>query len=298
MPRVHRPTAGFPDHLRALSDAFPVARSLSQDPLACVRPLAVTRRSAEIAGIVAATLAIGNTPSIRRAISDLVARVGGDLESWVAEAATSGDSDPLDGFRHRWVRSDQMRFLSGRLRTIYARYGSLEDVYLEGREDPSGPFAGGLDALARALRGPDPLLGPAPEGYDRLFPSPLGPTASPCKRLALFARWMVRREYPDLGVWTRVSPAQLCVPLDQHVFWIAYHLGLTARRTRSWRTVEEVTEGLRRVDPDDPVRFDFVLCHTGISGDCPKRRDLSVCGPCAVRPDCLMWRRTGRAAAA
>ncbi|EQD74697.1 hypothetical protein B1A_04348, partial [mine drainage metagenome] len=90
--------------------------------------------------------------------------------------------------------------------------------------------------------------------------------------------------------WHRVPTGELRIPLDLHVYWIAYHLGLTRRRTRTWATVEEVTEALRRIDPVDPVRFDFVLCHTGISGDCPKRRDLSVCGPCAVRPDCRLWR--------
>ena len=86
---------------------------------------------------------------------------------------------------------------------------------------------------------------------------------------------------------------ELRIPLDQHVYWIAYHLGLTSRRTRSWAAVEEVTEALRRIDPVDPIRYDFVLCHTGISGDCPKQRDLRVCGPCVVRPDCLLWRRNG-----
>jgi uncharacterized protein (TIGR02757 family) len=102
---------------------------------------------------------------------------------------------------------------------------------------------------------------------------------------------MVRPRYPDLGVWTTVPTGELRVPLDQHVHWIAYHLGLTSRKSRSWSAVEEVTEALRRIDPLDPVRYDFVLCHTGVSGDCPKERDLSVCGPCSVRPDCRLWRR-------
>ena len=95
---------------------------------------------------------------------------------------------------------------------------------------------------------------------------------------------MVRDRYPDLGLWREVPTGELRIPLDHHVHWIAYHLGLTARQTRSWSAVEEVTEALRRVDPIDPTKFDFVLCHTGVSGDCPKRRDLAVCGPCSVRP--------------
>ena len=157
-----------------------------------------------------------------------------------------------------------------------------EEVFAEGfaREQE---FSHGLDAFARALRnGTGAAL---PRGYAHLFPSPLDASKSACKRLTLFVRWMVRTEYPDLGVWTGVSPSVLRIPLDQHVFWIAYHLGLTQRRTRNWATVEEVTSALRRIDPLDPVKYDFVLCHTGISGDCPKQRDLSVCGPCAVWTD-------------
>ncbi|HEV2519856.1 MAG TPA: DUF2400 domain-containing protein [Thermoplasmata archaeon] len=290
MPRPHRPSPGFPAHLRELHRRFPIERSLGQDPLSCVRPMATSRRSAEIAGLLAATLAIGNTSSIRRAFTSLVDRVDGDLVGWVEGAGGPDPEDGLNGFQHRWVRADQIRYLGARLRSAYRQFDSLEEIYLTGQGVPEGPFAGGVDAIAHALRGPDPRAGAAPDGYDRLFPSPLGRTSSPCKRLALFVRWMVRREYPDLGLWRRVSPGELRIPLDQHVYWIAYHLGLTQRKTRNWKTVEEVTAALRRVDPQDPVKFDFVLCHTGISGDCPKRRDLSICGPCSVRPDCLLWR--------
>jgi uncharacterized protein (TIGR02757 family) len=153
-------------------------------------------------------------------------------------------------------------------------------------------FAGGLDRLSRSLRGEADKDRRAPRGYRALFPSPLENRATAAKRLTLYVRWMARDRFPDLGIWKRVPMGELRIPLDQHVYWIAYHLGLTSRRTRSWAAVEEVTEALRRIDPIDPVKYDFVLCHTGISGDCPKHRDLAVCGPCVVRPDCLLWRRT------
>jgi uncharacterized protein (TIGR02757 family) len=291
--RPHRPTPEFPQHLRALADRFPVERSLAQDPLSCVRPFSAEPRAAEIAGVFASTLAVGTTTSIRRAFARLLERTDGDLAGWVARADPESAARPLGDFRHRWIRADQLGFLAVRLRSAYEAHASLEEVFLSGSRDGGG-FERGLDALARALRAAPGEAARAPRGYDRLFPSPLGTSRSPCKRLVLFVRWMVRTEYPDLGLWTRVPASELRVPLDQHVYWIAYHLGLTQRRTRSWRTVEEVTSALREVDPADPVRFDFVLCHTGISGDCPKRRDLSVCGPCSVRPDCLLWRRPSR----
>jgi len=293
--RVHRPTPELGEHLTQLYDRFPFERSLAQDPIECVRPYAGDPRSFEIAGIFAATLAIGNTTSIRGAFAEFARRAGPDLAGFVRTTTPRNWERRLLGFRHRWIRGDQLGYLALRLRAIYDSYDSLESVFLEGYA-PRGIFAEGLDRMAGALRGPASGKGPAPpRGYDALFPTPIAPAHSACKRLTLYVRWMVRPRFPDLGIWTRVPSGDLRVPLDQHVFWIAYHTGLTQRRTRNWAAVEEVTEALRRIDPLDPVKYDFVLCHTGISGDCPKERDLTVCGPCSLRPDCLLWRR-GRGA--
>jgi uncharacterized protein (TIGR02757 family) len=293
--RSHRPTAEFPRHLESLYSGFPFGRSVADDPIAAIRPLAWDARRAEIAGVFASTLAIGNTTAIRGAIGRLADVVEGDVGRLVDPAWAERRRQRLAPFRHRWIRGDQLDFLARRLGECYEEHGSLEAVFLAG--SAKGGFAGGLDALAHALRGDGRRSGRtrAPPGYSVLFPSPLDRSKSPSKRLTLFVRWMARERYPDLGVWRRVPTGELRIPLDQHVHWIAYHLGLTARRTRSWSVVEEVSENLRRIDPIDPIRFDFVLCHTGISGDCPKERDLAVCGPCSVRPDCLLWRRRGTA---
>jgi uncharacterized protein (TIGR02757 family) len=288
--RAHRPTPEFPRHLRTLYAQFAFERSLADDPISVIRPLAWDARRAEVAGIFGATLAIGNTTAIRGAIEELARRMHGDVARLVEPDCAEERAQELSSFRHRWIRGDQLNHLASVLTDYYADHLSLESSFLSGWE--TGGFVGGLDRLARTLRGP----GPAPPGYRKLFPSPLDAPRSSCKRLTLFVRWMVREGYPDLGCWRRVPTGDLKIPLDQHVHWIAYHLGLTARRTRSWAAVEEVSEALRRIDPIDPAKYDFVLCHTGISGDCPKHRDLAVCGPCSVRPDCLLWRKRGAVA--
>jgi len=292
--RAHRPTPEFPRHLESLYAGFPFDRSVADDPISAIRPLAWDARRAEIAGIFASTLAIGNTTAIRGAIARLAAAVDGDVARLVDPLWAARRRARLASFRHRWIRGDQLDFLAQRLTEVYESAPSLETIFLAGLEE--GGFARGIDVLARSVRASASRARRKrpPAGYAALFPSPLDRSRSPSKRLTLFVRWMVRERYPDLGVWRRVPSGELKIPLDQHVHWIAYHLGLTARRTRSWRAVEEVSEALRRIDPIDPIRYDFVLCHTGISGDCPKERDISVCGPCSVRPDCLLWRRRGR----
>jgi uncharacterized protein (TIGR02757 family) len=292
--RAHRPTPELPRHLEALYRGFPFERSLADDPISSIRPFAHDVRSAEVLGTLAATLAIGNTTAIRGALSRLFDMADGAPDAWLLRAPRDERAEKLRPFRHRWIRGDQVEYLARVLSDYYSRHESLEEAFLGGYAN--GGFPAGLDALARVLRGEGARLGRPPAGYRHLFPSPLDTPRSPCKRMTLFVRWMVRERYPDLGYWHQVPTGDLRVPLDQHVHWIAYHLGLTARRTRSWSAVEEVSEALRRIDPIDPIKFDFVLCHTGISGDCPKERDIAVCGPCSVRPDCRMWR--GRAVAA
>jgi uncharacterized protein (TIGR02757 family) len=271
-----------------LYQQFPFERSLAQDPLSCIRPLASNPVSAEVAGIFAATLAIGNVAAIRGAFSNFEGRIGHDFDALAEPGGAAQVRTALRSFRHRWIRGDQLAFLAGRVAVARREYGSLGDLFRTGLE--AGGFATGLDRLAHALRGTDHTGEKPPRGYLALFPTPIEGSHSPCKRLTLYVRWMSRSGFPDLGVWPGVPSSELRIPLDLHVHWIAYHLGLTQRRTRNWKTVEEVTAQLRLVDPVDPIKYDFVLCHTGISGDCPKERDITVCGPCVVRPDCLLWR--------
>jgi hypothetical protein len=92
-----------------------------------------------------------------------------------------------------------------------------------------------------------------------LLPSP--GSGSPCKRLNLFLRWMVRRDGLDLGIWKEVSPADLMIPLDTHIGRVAFQLGWIKTPSLSWKKAEEVTAVLRRFNPDDPIRYDFSLCH-------------------------------------
>ncbi|MHB8874810.1 MAG: DUF2400 family protein, partial [Myxococcaceae bacterium] len=127
------------------------------------------------------------------------------------------------------------------------------------------------------------------KGLDHLLPARLGPGAA--KRLLLFLRWMVRGpDEVDFGLWRSVPPSALVIPLDTHIGRLAKHLGLTRRKDLSWRTAEEITAGLRLVDPCDPVRYDFSLCHHGMSGRCPAAVEERHCRECVLAGVC----RTGR----
>jgi uncharacterized protein (TIGR02757 family) len=134
---------------------------------------------------------------------------------------------------------------------------------------------------------------PPRPGVCYFFPRPSAGSA--CKRLNLYLRWMVRRDEVDLGVWARVSPGKLIVPLDTHVIRLGRCLRLTRYTSPGWKMAAEITASLRRLDPADPVRFDFALCHLGMMSACGfgrPQRDAhcplkGLCHPRVRRPSRL-----------
>ena len=82
----------------------------------------------------------------------------------------------------------------------------------------------------------------------------------------MFLRWMVRSDDSkvDFGIWKKIKPNQLYVPLDIHVGRIARKLGLLKRKQNDWKSVVELTEELRKMDPEDPVKYDYALFSLGL----------------------------------
>jgi uncharacterized protein (TIGR02757 family) len=78
---------------------------------------------------------------------------------------------------------------------------------------------------------------------------------------------MVREDRVDPGGWNKVSPAKLIVPMDTHMHRICLLLKLTKRKNVCLRTALEATSAFRRIEPGDPVRYDFALTRLGIRTD-------------------------------
>jgi uncharacterized protein (TIGR02757 family) len=259
----------------------------------------------ELVALVCACTAFGNVKAIRAKLGDLLARLG-------PSPARAADDLPalrvaLRGWKHRVFRGDDIARLLAGARAVQREHGSLGALFAaelraarEPRDHPTGDTlrdalaawcdairsAGGLDRHSRR-RGPAHLL-----------PDPRGPSGS--KRLLLFLRWMVRGpDGVDLGLWRRyanagVDPARLLVPVDVHIHRLSRNLGLTKRADLSWKTTVEITSALARLDPSDPVGYDFSLCHMGMLQGCPSRRDVEACQGCGVKPVCIHWTRSDK----
>jgi len=149
-----------------------------------------------------------------------------------------------------------------------AEAGSVERFFLRGHVAGGPDVSEGLASFTERVLAldhgglyPGRRL-PAGAGVRFFFPSPR--SGSACKRLNLYLRWMVRREGVDLGLWRGVDPAHLVIPLDAHIYTIARRVGLTRYRSPGWPMAADITRRLRRLDPRDPVKYDFAFHRIGL----------------------------------
>lgn len=275
-----------PDRLKEALDRF-LARTdpralVARDPVELVRSYPGPDDQ-EVAGLFVAALAYGRASVVRARASALLERLG---PSPARAIGTPRGRRALRGFVYRFQRGTDLERFAGAIHRVRARHGSLRAAFAgaAGEGDDFVPAMGALATELRAASGPAPSYG---LGY--LVPSPVDGGAA--KRLALYLRWMIRpADGMDLGAWAGpdLPPARLVAPLDTHLARIARYIGLTDRRTADLATARDITAGLRELDPADPLRYEMALCHLGISGACPARRDPEICAGCGIRTVCRL----------
>ena len=261
------------------------------DPVHRVRPFR-DAADREIAGFCAAALAFGRVASVLNSIDTLFAIMGPRPAAFVRTFDPRAPHPELRRMVHRWTRGEDLAALLWILRQMLERSGSIEGFFLEG-DDPAGEdVAAALDSFSRRALALDirAAYGRVPRrpGVCYFFPRPS--SGSACKRLNLFVRWMVRNDEVDLGVWTRILPSRLIVPLDTHVIRLGRCLRLTRYVSPGWKMAADITASLRRLDPRDPVRFDFSICHVGMMNACGFGRKQGD-SQCPLRGLCQPRRR-------
>jgi uncharacterized protein (TIGR02757 family) len=265
---LHRVTSQLARSLDSLYSDFNREDSAS-DPVHRVRPYS-DPADREIAGFCAASLAFGRVASVLNSIDTLFRIMGPSPARFVRRFDPGAPHPELRAMVHRWTKGEDIAALLWILRQMLERSGSIEQFFLEGYSDTDVDVGPALDSFStRALQlDIRKVYGRMPRraGVCYFFPRPSAGSA--CKRQNLFVRWMVRSDAVDLGVWTRVPPAKLIVPLDTHVIRLGRCLKLTRYTSPGWKMAADITASLRKLDPGDPVRFDFSLCHVGMMNAC------------------------------
>src|SRR5438093_322757 len=244
-------------------------------PDSAADPIQIVRRyersdDREVVAFCAASLAFGRVASVLQSIERLLAIMGPCPADYVRRFDPARDAAAFKGLVHRWTRERDIIALLWIIRQMLERCGTIEGFFLEGYHPSAPDLASALDSFSARAMALDLKVAygrvPKRPGVCYFFPRPS--KGSACKRLNLFLRWMVRRDALDLGVWSRISPAKLIVPLDTHVIRVGRCLGLTRYTSPGWPMARDITASLRRIDPDDPVKYDFALCHLGMMNAC------------------------------
>lgn len=277
---------GALDRVRARCDT---AARRGADPVEFVHRYP-ERLDQELVALIASALAFGNVKALRAKIEDALGRLGPHV------AIVADDPDAvaarLAGWKHRVYRDVDLTCLVVGARRVQRSEGSL-GAALAREISRTGDLRLALSAWVSAIRREGGFgTGTQLRGGAHILSDP--GKGSAVKRLMLLLRWMARpADGVDLGLWD-VPTSMLLIPVDTHIHKLGKNLGLTRRKDVSWKTAEEITAALRRFDPDDPVKYDFSLCHMGMLQGCPSRRDPARCEGCGVQEVCRHWRGARR----
>jgi len=241
----------------------------------------------EVVAFIAAALAFGRVQSVLNSIDGMLQVMGPSPAAFVRGFDPARDRRRFDHLVHRWTKGVDLAALVWVMHQMVRENESIERFFAEGLPPDAVDVSEGLQSFStRALALDQKAV------YGRAKPKPgvayffsRPSSGGACKRLNLFLRWMVRRDQVDLGVWTRVRPGQLIVPLDTHVIRVGQCLRLTRLKSPGWRMAADITKSLRELDPLDPVKFDFSICHLGMMNACgfgKKQRDSQ----CPLKGSC------------
>jgi uncharacterized protein (TIGR02757 family) len=244
----------------------------------------------EVVGFIAAALAFGRVQSVLNSIEGMLQVMGPAPAEYIRAFEPSRDRHAFKHLVHRWTNGADFAALVWIIHQMLERSGSIENFFAEGLDPQAIDVGAALQSFSTRALAIDvsPVYGrrkPKP-GVAYFFSRPSSGGA--CKRLNLFPRWMIREDKVDLGIWKKVKPGQLIVPLDTHVIRVGRCLQLTTLKSPGWRMAADITAGLRAIDPVDPIRFDFSICHLGMMNACGfgKKAGDSRCplkGACSPR---------------
>jgi len=227
---------------------------IKDDPI-CIPHLFTKKQDIEIAGFFAAIFAWGNRATIIKKSKELLQLMDMQPHEFCLHH-DSKDLKRLIGFKHRTFNDTDLLYFVEFFKYHYSQHKSLESAFvLDG------------DTIEKILAGFHHYffsLEHVPRRTKKHIANP--ERGSTCKRLNMFLRWMVRNDNKgvDFGIWKKITPAQLICPIDLHVARVAKRFSLLHRKQIDWLAAIELTDYLRTLDKNDPVKYDFALFGMGV----------------------------------
>jgi len=215
----------------------------------------------ELMAFIASVFAYGNVKQIINSLNRFLVIANNQPHRFIQSFSKSNTG--TDNFIHRFYSNEDVLNLFQLLKVVYNDFGSLKKLFLSGYQERDSNTKNAIANfsdffLQTALN----EFGVLSRGLKFMFPLP--EKGSACKRMNLFLRWMVRKDDLDFGLWNEISTSKLIIPVDTHVARICKQLKLTKRKNVSWQMAEEITDNLKKFDINDPVKYDFAICHIGM----------------------------------
>lgn len=210
----------------------------------------------EIAGFLTAIIAWGNRKMIIKNASKMMNFLGNSPYDFILNHREH-HLEKIDGFVHRTFNSTDFQYFITALQHIYKNHNGLEEIFLKNSTSNS---------IQPAIHYFKQLFFKIPHlpRTEKHISDPLKGSAA--KKINMFLRWMVRNDNAgvDFGIWKSISPSVLSCPLDVHSGNVARKLGLLQRKQNDAKALAELDKNLRKMDSNDPVKYDFALFGLGV----------------------------------
>ena len=231
---------------------------IAADPI-CIPHAFTKKQDIEIAGFFAAIFAWGNRTTIINKSRELMQLMHNAPHDFVL-GHTKKDLQQLEGYKHRTFNTTDLLYCIEFFKFHYSTNASLETAFSKWMHKKDTSVENGLNGFYNYFFS----LPDVPERTRKHIASPL--KNSSCKRLNMYLRWMVRNDNKgvDFGIWKNIAPSQLIIPLDVHVTRVAKQLNILQAKQANWQAAVELTEYLRNLDRQDPVKYDFALFSIGV----------------------------------
>jgi uncharacterized protein (TIGR02757 family) len=250
-----------PEQLRTFldeqADRFNRPEFIEDDPISIPHRFS-KKEDIEIAGFLTATIAWGQRPVILKNALELVERMDMAPFSFILEHS-SQERKRFNSYVHRTFNGVDLCYFMKALQQLYNTEQGLEGCFSTSFQESDADMGATISSVRQKFMRYRPQV-----RTGKHFADPL--RNSSAKRINMFLRWMVRKDNRgvDFGIWNKIPPSALYIPLDLHSGTVARELGLLNRKQDDWKAVTELTHRLRTLDSTDPIRYDFALYGTGV----------------------------------
>lgn len=228
---------------------------IEQDPISVPHRFSF-KEDIEISALLTATISWGNRKAILGASDQMMQMMGESPYDFIMNF-NQNNCDKISKFYYRTFNSTDFVYFLNSIKNIYSKHNGLEGLFNEltsrfSVQESISEFRNIFFELPHPIR------------TEKHVSDPMNGSAA--KRLNMMLRWLIRKDNNgvDFGIWKKISPSILSIPLDVHSGNTARKLGLLSRKQNDAKSVKELDNVLRSFDPIDPVKYDFALFGLGV----------------------------------